>query len=61
VRTVGPAASTSLFAVTHRQNILGGCLVYLVFVVLAGLAVALTFQLPAEAWEMDEEDVSESL
>jgi hypothetical protein len=58
VRTLGPAASTSLFAASHRYNLLGGCLVYVVFVVLSALAVFLASKLPSDAWEMDEEDGS---
>jgi hypothetical protein len=30
------------------------------FVVLGGLAVVLASKLPSEAWEMDEEDISET-
>jgi hypothetical protein len=58
VRTLGPAASTSLFAASHRYNLLGGCLVYVVFVMLSALAVFLASKLPSDAWEMDEEECS---
>jgi hypothetical protein len=59
VRTIGPAASTSLFAVSRQKNLLGGNLVYLVFVGVSALAVLLASKLPAEAWEMEEDQERE--
>jgi hypothetical protein len=56
VRTLGPAASTSLFAVSIKYNILGGCLVYLIMGLVAVSAVMLASQLPGEAYVMEEDD-----
>ena len=56
VRTIGPAASTSLFAVSTERELLGGQLVYVVFVILAGGAVWVASRLPAEPWEMEGDE-----
>lgn len=50
-RTIGPAASASLFAFSLDQNILGGNFAYVVLlgVVWAGLGVAV--QLPKDTWK----------
>jgi hypothetical protein len=60
MRAVGPAASTSLFAVSQTRGLLGGNLVYVVMVLLSVGGVAVVWQLPPEAWDMhdchDDED-----
>jgi L-cystine uptake protein TcyP (sodium:dicarboxylate symporter family) len=54
-RTIGPAASASLFAFSLENNVLGGNFVYVVLlvIVLAGLGVAV--QLPETTWKHDEQ------
>ncbi|KAF7375262.1 Major facilitator superfamily multidrug-resistance DHA1 sub-family [Mycena sanguinolenta] len=50
-RAIGPAMATSLFSFSVQHNILGGYMVYLVFVILSGFALVLAKHLPAEVWE----------
>lgn len=50
-RAIGPAMSTSLFSLSVQHNLLGGYLVYVIFVVLSGLALVLAHRLPDEVWD----------
>ncbi|KAJ6468335.1 major facilitator superfamily domain-containing protein [Mycena sanguinolenta] len=50
-RAIGPAMATSLFSLSVQHNILGGYMVYLVFVILSGFALVLAKHLPTEVWE----------
>lgn len=50
-RAIGPAATTSLFAVTmQRPDILGGSLVYTLLIIVTIGAVCASRRLPAEPW-----------
>ncbi|KAJ8586694.1 MFS general substrate transporter [Rhizopogon salebrosus TDB-379] len=53
-RAVGPALTTSLFAVSKEHNILNGNAVYLVLIILAGVLMWLGSQLPDEIQDRDE-------
>ncbi|KZP17589.1 MFS general substrate transporter [Athelia psychrophila] len=50
VRAVGPAASTSLFAVSAKHNLLGGYAVYLVLIVWSGLSLSVVARMPKQPW-----------
>ncbi|KAH9169683.1 MFS general substrate transporter [Lactarius sanguifluus] len=52
-RTVGPAAATSLFAVSLDNNILGGNFAYVVLLCLVWVGLAVAVQLPRGLWEHD--------
>ncbi|KAJ6491890.1 major facilitator superfamily domain-containing protein [Mycena sanguinolenta] len=54
-RAIGPAFSTSLFAVSLERNLLGGYAVYAILGVISVCAVMLARRLPTELWE--EEDL----
>lgn len=54
MRAIGPAASTSLFAVSQTRGLLGGNLVYVVMVLLSLGGVTVVWQLPPEAWDMND-------
>lgn len=54
-RAIGPALSTSLFALSVEHNLLRGHAVYVVFFVISAGAVLLARRLPAEVWD-DEND-----
>ncbi|KZV74591.1 MFS general substrate transporter [Peniophora sp. CONT] len=58
IRTIGPAMATSLFAVSIEENLVGGNLVYIIFVVLSVLSLFLVAKLPAQLWHLegDSED-----
>ncbi|KAJ7597798.1 member of major facilitator superfamily multidrug-resistance, DHA1 sub-family [Mycena floridula] len=51
VRAIGPAASTSLFAVSLQYNLLGGNLVYFVLGGVSALSLIATVYLPKRIWE----------
>ncbi|KAJ7698876.1 major facilitator superfamily domain-containing protein [Mycena metata] len=55
-RAIGPALAASLFSLSASYNLLGGYLVYAVFLAFAALALVLARQLPAQVWaeEVDE-------
>lgn len=50
VRAIGPAASTSLFAVSVAHDLLGGYAVYLILVILSGLSLFVVARMPREPW-----------
>ena len=47
-RAIGPAMSSSLFALSLEHNLMGGYAVYLVLVVTSCLALLLATHLPSE-------------
>ncbi|KDQ11871.1 hypothetical protein BOTBODRAFT_34961 [Botryobasidium botryosum FD-172 SS1] len=49
VRAIGPAGATSLFALTIDQKLLGGFLIYAVFVAITAVAVSASTLLPKHA------------
>jgi len=53
VRAIGPAMSTSLFALSLQYHLLGGYAVYAFLFVLSGLALLLAIRLPKEPWQKD--------
>ncbi|KAJ7025548.1 major facilitator superfamily domain-containing protein [Mycena alexandri] len=55
-RAIGPALAASLFSLSATYSLLGGYLVYAVFVAFAALALLLARQLPPQVWaeEVDE-------
>ena len=59
MRSIGPAAATSLFAVTREQNLLGGYLVYVVLLLLTVVTICAASLLPLH--EEDWEDSDETL
>jgi len=50
-RAFGPAASTSLFAISIEKNWLGGYAVYSIFIMLSALGISFAARLPREAWK----------
>ncbi|KAF7980249.1 hypothetical protein HWV62_38981 [Athelia sp. TMB] len=56
LRTIGPIASTSLYAVSVQKNIAGGWFVYIVLVFLSALALYATTYLPRTLWEPEGDD-----
>ncbi|KAJ6553625.1 major facilitator superfamily domain-containing protein [Mycena vulgaris] len=50
-RAIGPAMSTSLFSLSVQHNLLGGYMVYVVFLVISGLALVLAARLPDQIWD----------
>ncbi|KAF7986456.1 hypothetical protein HWV62_31229 [Athelia sp. TMB] len=50
VRAIGPAASTSLFALSVKHNLLGGYAVYLILAVLSGVSLIVVARMPRELW-----------
>ncbi|KAF7986425.1 hypothetical protein HWV62_31167 [Athelia sp. TMB] len=50
VRAIGPAASTSLFALSVKHNLLGGYAVYLILAVLSGMSLIVVARMPRELW-----------
>ncbi|KIM86414.1 hypothetical protein PILCRDRAFT_65362 [Piloderma croceum F 1598] len=52
-RAIGPAMSSSLFALSLEHNLMGGYAVYLVLVVTSCLALLLAAHLPSEPWQRD--------
>ncbi|THV02477.1 MFS general substrate transporter [Dendrothele bispora CBS 962.96] len=50
MRAIGPAASTSLFALSLQQNLLGGNLVYVIFAAVTVCAIFVTKYLPEDIW-----------
>ncbi|KAF8886137.1 major facilitator superfamily domain-containing protein [Infundibulicybe gibba] len=55
-QAVGPAISTSLFALSVEKNLLGGYAVYVILLVISCLAIPLAVRLPEEAWEEKKGD-----
>lgn len=53
VRAVGPAVSTSLFAVSVKHNLLGGYAVYLILIVLSGMSLFVVVRMPKKPWGRD--------
>ncbi|TFK50149.1 MFS general substrate transporter [Heliocybe sulcata] len=53
IRALGPAMTTSLFAVTIEKNLMGGYLVYVVLVVTTLLCLGVASRLPGDAWDAD--------
>ncbi|KAG8850236.1 hypothetical protein FRB96_000468 [Tulasnella sp. 330] len=47
MRTIGPASATSLFALTMENNLLGGQLVYAVFIAMTAASLAVAIPLPS--------------
>jgi hypothetical protein len=58
VRTIGPALSNSLFALSHQRNILGGGFVYAVFIAITIAALGVSTYLPKELWVKSSEGTS---
>jgi len=54
-RTVGPAASASLFAFSLENNILRGNFVYVVLLTIVLLALCVAVQLPKKLWKHNEQ------
>ncbi|KAN0136115.1 major facilitator superfamily [Lactarius tabidus] len=54
-RTIGPAASASLFAFSLENNVLGGNFVYVVLLVIALAGLSVAVQLPENTWKHDEQ------
>ena len=54
-RTIGPAASASLFAFSFDNNILGGNFVYIVLLVIVWAGLGVAVQLPENTWKHDEQ------
>lgn len=50
-RAIGPALSTSLFAVSLEKNLLGGYAVYVISFALSSLALLLALRLPEKMWD----------
>lgn len=50
LRAIGPAMSTSLFALSLEHNLLGGYAVYVILFVLSGLSLLVAIRLPKEPW-----------
>ncbi|KAH9027350.1 hypothetical protein EDB84DRAFT_1563434 [Lactarius hengduanensis] len=48
--TVGPAAADWLFAFSLMNNVLGGNIAYVILVVLVGVGVCVSAQLPRNVW-----------
>jgi hypothetical protein len=59
VRAIGPAASTSLYALSVQYNILGGWFVYLVLTIIAVGALGASVRLPENLWTSEEENAHE--
>ncbi|KIM84964.1 hypothetical protein PILCRDRAFT_779480 [Piloderma croceum F 1598] len=53
LRAIGPAMSSSLFALSLEHNLMGGYAVYFVLVVISGIALLLAVRLPREPWRRD--------
>ena len=59
IRTIGPAMATSLFAVSLEENLAGGNLVYIIFVVFSVLSLFLVAKLPAQLWHFEDDEDDE--
>ncbi|KAF8867875.1 major facilitator superfamily domain-containing protein [Infundibulicybe gibba] len=59
-RTLGPAISTSLFALSAERNLLGGYAVYVILGVISCLAVLPAVQLPEQIWEEKNDNDTET-
>jgi hypothetical protein len=62
MRAVGPACTTSLFALSVEKNLAGGRLVYWIIISLTFIALAASRYLPDEPWHLDDDtaDMSSS-
>ena len=49
-RMVGPVAADWLFAFSLTNNILGGNFAYVIFVILVGVGLGISAQLPRKMW-----------
>ena len=49
-RTIGPAVADWLFAYSLMNNVLGGNFAYVILVILVGLGVCISAQLPRNLW-----------
>ncbi|KAI0671692.1 MFS general substrate transporter [Trametes maxima] len=56
VRAIGPAGSTSLFALSLDQNWLGGNAVYVIFAILSCMFMLVGLPLPRYGWANDSDD-----
>ena len=54
-RTIGPAASASLFAFSLDNNILGENFIYIVLLVIVWAGLGVAVQLPKNTWKHDEQ------
>jgi hypothetical protein len=54
-RTIGPAASASLFAFSLDNNVLGGNFVYIVLLAIVWAGIGVSLQLPENMWKPDEQ------
>jgi hypothetical protein len=54
-RAIGPAISTSLFAFSSENNLLGGYAVYAVFIALTGLSLLFATRLPKYPCREDDD------
>ncbi|KAF8886145.1 major facilitator superfamily domain-containing protein [Infundibulicybe gibba] len=55
-RALGPAMSTSLFALSVEKNLLGGYAVYAILLAISCVAIRLAVRLPEELWEEKKGD-----
>jgi hypothetical protein len=53
LRAIGPAMSSSLYALSLEHNLMGGYAVYFVLVVISSIALLLAVRLPREPWRRD--------
>ncbi|KZP16700.1 MFS general substrate transporter [Athelia psychrophila] len=56
VRAIGPALSSSLYAVSVQRNIFGGWFVYIVLIIASALALLGSAYLPKKLWEVEEDE-----
>jgi len=49
-RMVGPAAADWLFAFSLTNNVLGGNFAYVILVILVGVGLCISLQLPQKMW-----------
>ena len=54
-RTIGPAASASLFAFSLDNNILGGNFVYVVLLAMVWIGLAVALKLPKNKWKYNKQ------
>jgi len=54
MRTIGPAAATSLFAFSMESNLVGGNFVYIVLIITSLFSLLLVAKLPSKPWSPDE-------
>jgi hypothetical protein len=51
MRTIGPAAATSLFSLSQAEGYLGGGMVYLILLMISMAAVTFGTTLPPQVWQ----------